>query len=97
MSTSHRLTPKQRLDLIALMQNDVYDRKQSLFKSLASNDNHRKSSYSNSVSVDEPNRKNANGSESFSTTNSNGSTNSYRRKKSASLNSTVNPGKPKSV
>ncbi|CAF3420041.1 unnamed protein product [Rotaria sp. Silwood1] len=89
LSNSHRLTSKQRLDLIALMQNDIYETRQSPIL----NENIRTSISSNSINSNESTRKVSNSDENDSTTKLSCSTSYIKRKKSASLNSTANSGK----
>ncbi|CAF3706067.1 unnamed protein product [Rotaria sordida] len=86
LSNSHRLIPKQRLDLIALMQNDFHEISQSLIL----NENIRISTSNNSINSNESIRKILNSDEIDYTTKFICPTNSFKRKKSASLNSTAN-------
>lgn len=93
LSNSHRLTPKQRLDLIALMQNDVTDTRQSFLRSPILHETIRTSSSSSSIVGEESSRKISNSEEVDCTTKLTCSTDGFRRKKSASLNSPANSGK----
>ncbi|UJR20662.1 hypothetical protein I4U23_023784 [Adineta vaga] len=90
LSNSHRLTPKQRLDLIALMQNDITDMRQSLIRSPLLHETNRTSSSNSSIMGDESNRKISNSDELDCTTKLTCVTDGFRRKKSASLNSPAN-------
>lgn len=93
LSNSHRLTSKQRLDLIALMRNDIYDRQSSLSISPILDETIRKSTSNSSILGDDPRRKSSNMDENDSRTQLSQTIDGFRRKKSASLNSTVNSGK----
>ncbi|CAF2409246.1 unnamed protein product [Rotaria sp. Silwood2] len=86
LSSSHRLIPKQRLDLIALMQNDLHETRQSPIL----NEDIRTSISSNSIYSNESTRKISNSDENDCTTKVTCPTNSFKRKKSASLNSAAN-------
>ncbi|CAF2979064.1 unnamed protein product [Rotaria sp. Silwood2] len=86
LSSSHRLIPKQRLDLIALMQNDLHETRQSPIL----NEDIRTSISSNSIYSNESTRKISNSDENDCTTKVTYPTNSFKRKKSASLNSAAN-------
>ncbi|CAF0883977.1 unnamed protein product [Adineta ricciae] len=90
LSNSHRLTPKQRLDLIALMQNDLTDTRQSFLRSPILHETIRTSSSNNSIIGDESSRKISTSEEVDCTTKLTCSTDGFRRKKSASLNSPAN-------
>lgn len=92
LSNSHRLTPKQRLDLIALMQNDMNDTRQSILRSPTLHENIRTSSSSSSVTGDETTRRISNSDETDCTTKLTCTIDGFRRKKSASLNSPANSG-----
>jgi hypothetical protein len=94
LSKTHRLIPKQRLDLIALMQNDINETNQSLLISSPISIEHIRTSSSNSsVLGDESSRRISNSDEIDCTTKLTCSIDGFRRKKSASLNSPANSGK----
>ncbi|CAF1159361.1 unnamed protein product [Adineta steineri] len=90
LSNSHRLLPKQRLDITALMQNDMIDTRQSLLRSPVLHETIRTPSSCSSIGGDESTRKISNSDEMECTIKLSCSIDGYHRKKSASLNSPAN-------
>jgi len=81
LSNSYRLIPKQRLDLIALMQNDINDTQQPLLISPILHENIRTSSSSSSIIGDETTRRISNSDEIDCTTKLTCVIDGFRRKK----------------
>jgi hypothetical protein len=92
LSNSHRLIPKQRLDLIALMQNDLNDSHHTISISPILHENIRTSSSCSSIVGEGMSRRISNSDETDCTTKLTCPIDGFRRKKSASLNSPANSG-----
>ncbi len=90
LSNSHRLIPKQRLDLIALM--DINNTRHSPLISPILPESIRTISSNSSITGDESSGRISNGDEIDCVTKLNCPLDGFRRKKSASLNSPANSG-----
>ena len=93
LSNSHRLLPIQRLDLVALMQNDVSDVNYLSLFSPISHGKLRTSSSNSSIVTHQTTRTDSNSDEIDCTSKLTCAVDGLRRKKSASLNSPANSGK----